>query len=147
MSYSGAESSMEDGDRRQNMVSAGGAGNRRRRTNNMDEFSGDGCGNPQAWNAFADSFSEVQTVLDRNRMLIQQANENHQSRIPDNMKKNVAIIQELNGNITKVASIYSDLSANFSGSVRQQPQGGGGKGSCKGGNGNNGRRNGGGDQR
>ncbi|XP_021732625.1 protein EARLY FLOWERING 4-like [Chenopodium quinoa] len=109
-------------------------GNRRRRTatHNMDEFSGDGCGGPQAWNAFAESFSEVQTVLDRNQKLIQQANENHQSRLPDNMKKNVAIIQELNGNITKVASIYSDLSANFSGSVRQQqPAGGGGKGSCK----------------
>lgn len=118
-------------------VSGGGAGNRRRRgngfhnNNNMEEFSGDGCGNnPQAWNAFAESFSEVQTVLDRNRMLIQQANENHQSRIPDNMKKNVAIIQELNGNITKVASIYSDLSMNFSGKVRQQQPG---KGSCKGG--------------
>lgn len=140
MSYSGAESSMEDGDRRQNMVSAGGAGNRRRRTNNMDEFSGDGCGNPQAWNAFADSFSEVQTVLDRNRMLIQQANENHQSRIPDNMVKNVAIIQELNGNITKVASIYSDLSTNFTGRVRQQRQGSGGKGVGNGGS-SGGRRN------
>lgn len=138
MSYSlsGAESIMEDGNRRHNTVaSAGGGGNRRRRSDHVDEFSGDGCGDPETWNAFADSFSRVQTVLDRNRMLIQQANENHQSRMPDNMEKNVAIIQELNGNISKVASIYSDLSTNFSGRVRQHRQGGVDKGS------GNGRRN------
>ncbi|XP_057523194.1 protein EARLY FLOWERING 4-like [Amaranthus tricolor] len=129
MSYSGAESSMEDVVHRQN-GSVGGAGNRRHR---MKEYGGDSCGDPEAWNDFADSFSRVQTVLDRNRELIQQANENHQSRIPDNMVKNVAIIQELNGNISKVASIYSDLSTNFTGRVRQQRQ--------KGGN-SNGRRNG-----
>ncbi|XP_021732463.1 protein EARLY FLOWERING 4-like [Chenopodium quinoa] len=126
MSYSRADSSLDDGDRQQNMGSVGGAGNRRRRTAN--EFSGDGCRDPETWNAFADSFSQVQSVLDRNRMLIQQANENHQSRMPDNMVKNVAIIQELNGNITKVASIYSELSGNFTGRVKQQRQGGGGKG-------------------
>ncbi|KMT18209.1 hypothetical protein BVRB_2g023800 [Beta vulgaris subsp. vulgaris] len=132
MSYSGAESRMEDGTRRQNIASAGGAGNRRRRTNDVEDFSGDGCGDHESWNAFADSFSQVQTVLDRNRLLIQQANENHQSRMPDNMVKNVAIIQELNGNITKVASIYADLSTNFSGKVKA-PGGGGGKGGSSGG--------------
>ncbi|KNA20764.1 hypothetical protein SOVF_049340 [Spinacia oleracea] len=144
MSYFGGGSSMEDGNREQNMASAGDAGNRRRRTsgyhNDTGEFSGDGCRDPEAWSNFADSYSQVQTVLDRNRMLIQQANENHQSRIPDNMVKNVAIIQELNGNITKVASIYSDLSTNFTGRVRQQRQGSGGKGVGNGGS-SGGRRN------
>ncbi|CAO2825671.1 unnamed protein product [Amaranthus hypochondriacus] len=129
MSYTGAESSMADGDRRPN-GSSGVAGNLHRR---VREYGGDVCGDDEAWNAFADSFSRVQNVLDRNRELIQQANENHQSRIPDNMVKNVAIIQELNGNISKVASIYSDLSTNYTGKVRQQRQ--------KGGN-SNGRRNG-----
>ncbi|XP_057523192.1 protein EARLY FLOWERING 4-like [Amaranthus tricolor] len=119
---------MEAKDCRQN-GSGGVADNRRHR---VREYSGDGCDDDEAWNAFADSFSRVQNVLDRNRELIQQANENHQSRIPDNMVKNVAIIQELNGNISKVASIYSDLSTNYTGKIRQQRQ--------KGGN-SNGRRN------
>ncbi|KAK8277700.1 hypothetical protein V6Z11_D10G292500 [Gossypium hirsutum] len=60
------------------------------------------------------NFKQVQSVLDRNRMLIQQVNDNHQSKNPDNMVKNVALIQELNGNISKVVSLYSDMSSNFS---------------------------------
>ena len=112
------------------------AGNRRRRSNcyhhHTAEDGGDSVGDPEAWSMFADSFNKVQTVLDRNRALIQQANENHQSRIPDNMVKNVAIIQELNGNISKVTSIYSDLSANFNGMARQhRQQGGGSKGGVR----------------
>ncbi|RVW42290.1 Protein early flowering 4 [Vitis vinifera] len=62
---------------------------------------------------------QVQSVLDRNRVLIQQVNENHQSKIPDNLVKNVALIQEINGNISKVVSLYSDLSTNFSGVFHQ----------------------------
>ncbi|CAA3014195.1 protein EARLY FLOWERING 4 [Olea europaea var. sylvestris] len=72
------------------------------------------------WAAFTENFQEVQSVLDRNRVLIQQVNENHQSKIHDNMVKNVALIQEINGNISKVVSLYSNLSANFS-NVFNQP--------------------------
>ncbi|GAB4827591.1 hypothetical protein Ancab_034474 [Ancistrocladus abbreviatus] len=72
------------------------------------------------WNEFAKSFSEVQSFLDRNRVLIQQVNENHQSKIPDNLVKNVSLIQEINGNISKVVSLYSDLSANFSSFFHQR---------------------------
>ncbi|KAL9230195.1 hypothetical protein vseg_005580 [Gypsophila vaccaria] len=105
---SAAESSMDDGGRRK---TAAGDGRRRKNT---------GDGDDAAWTAFSDSFSEVQAVIDRNKVLIQQANENHQSRMPDNMMKNVAIINELNGNISKVASIYSDMSNNFAGDVRHR---------------------------
>ncbi|XP_050386674.1 protein EARLY FLOWERING 4-like [Argentina anserina] len=63
---------------------------------------------------FNRSFRQVQAVLDRNRALIQQVNDNHQSRLPANMVKNVALIQEINGNISKVVSLYSDLSSDFS---------------------------------
>uniref|UniRef100_A0A7C8ZTK0 Protein EARLY FLOWERING 4 domain-containing protein n=1 Tax=Opuntia streptacantha TaxID=393608 RepID=A0A7C8ZTK0_OPUST len=62
----------------------------------------------------------VQSVLDQNRALIQQVNDNHQSKIPDNLVKNVALIREINGNINKVLSIYSDLSVNFTDLVRQR---------------------------
>ncbi|KAI9102155.1 hypothetical protein K1719_023665 [Acacia pycnantha] len=70
-------------------------------------------GDPEVWATFNNSFQQVQSVLDRNRLLIQQVNDNHQSRIPDNMAKNVSLIQELNGNISKVAHIYSGLNSEF----------------------------------
>lgn len=76
-------------------------------------------GDPQAWATLNKGFRQVQSVLDRNRLLIQQVNENQQSRMHDNMVKNVSLIQELNGNISKVVSLYSDLNTNFT-SVCQQ---------------------------
>lgn len=77
------------------------------------------AGDPKAWTAFNKSFRQVQSMLDRNRLLIQQVNDNHQSRIPDNMAKNVSLIQELNGNISKVVSLYSDLNSDFSSMCQQ----------------------------
>ncbi|KAI3939086.1 hypothetical protein MKX01_001954 [Papaver californicum] len=65
------------------------------------------------------SFQQVQTVLDQNRILIQQVNENHQSKIPHNLAKNVALIRDININISKVASFYTELSTNFSGFFHQ----------------------------
>ncbi|KAI4372930.1 hypothetical protein MLD38_011110 [Melastoma candidum] len=76
----------------------------------------------EVWEIFDSSFSQVQAVLDRNRVLIRQVNENHQSKIPDNMVKNVALIQELNANISKVVSLYSDLSTNFSSAFHLRPR-------------------------
>ncbi|KAF7830950.1 protein EARLY FLOWERING 4 [Senna tora] len=73
----------------------------------------------EAWATFNKSFQQVQSMLDRNRLLIQQVNENHQSRAPNNMAKNVSLIQELNGNISKVVSLYSDLNSNFSSMCQQ----------------------------
>ncbi|KAI5675000.1 hypothetical protein M9H77_05950 [Catharanthus roseus] len=74
----------------------------------------------EAWQTLSKSFKEVQSVLDQNRALIQQVNENHQSKIPDNMVKNVALIKEINGNISRVMGIYSDLSLNFTKIVQQR---------------------------
>jgi hypothetical protein len=77
-------------------------------------------GDPEAWATLNKSFRQVQSVLDRNRAIIQQVNENQQSRMPDNMVKNVSLIQELNGNISKVASLYSDLNSDFTNICHQQ---------------------------
>ncbi|KAL0382120.1 UNVERIFIED_CONTAM: protein EARLY FLOWERING 4 [Sesamum calycinum] len=86
-----------------------------------DEIDGDANdGDPAVWAAFTQNFRQVQSVLDRNRALIQQVNENHQSKVHDNLVKNVTLIQELNGNISKVVSLYSDLSSNFSNVVQQR---------------------------
>ncbi|XP_073306251.1 protein EARLY FLOWERING 4-like [Primulina huaijiensis] len=82
-----------------------------------DEFAD---GDPEVWAAFTANFSQVQSVLDRNRSLIQQVNENHRSKIQDNLVKNVELIQEINGNIAKVVSLYSNLSADFSSMFHQR---------------------------
>ncbi|KAI3695809.1 hypothetical protein L1987_78811 [Smallanthus sonchifolius] len=66
------------------------------------------------WSSFTDGFREVQSVLDRNRILIQQVNENHRSKNHENMVSNVALIQEINNNVSKIVAMYSDLSTNFS---------------------------------
>ncbi|KAF5954300.1 hypothetical protein HYC85_007156 [Camellia sinensis] len=84
-----------------------------------EEFRGEECDN-EAWDRLSKSFRQVQSVLDRNRALIQQVNENHQSKMPDNLVKNVALIREINGNISKVMSLYSDLSVDFSNIVQQR---------------------------
>ncbi|GMJ14467.1 EARLY FLOWERING 4 [Hibiscus trionum] len=89
----------------------------------QDSEGANGDGNPEIWATFDESFKQVQSVLDRNRALIQQVNDNHQSRIPDNMVKNVALIQELNGNISKVVSLYSDFSSSFSTAFNQPDNG------------------------
>ena len=74
----------------------------------------------EAWDTLSKSFKQVQSVLDHNRDLIRQVNANHQSKIPDNLVKNVSLIREINGNISKVISIYSDLSVNFSNIVQER---------------------------
>ncbi|XP_055830814.1 protein EARLY FLOWERING 4-like [Solanum dulcamara] len=77
-------------------------------------------GNSDMWNNFSNNFRQVQSMLDRNRSLIQQVNENHQSRTHDSMMQNVDLIQELNGNISKVASIYSDFNTDFTTMIHQR---------------------------
>ncbi|KAI3811533.1 hypothetical protein L1987_21257 [Smallanthus sonchifolius] len=74
----------------------------------------------EAWETLNNGFKEAQSVLGQNRLLIQQVNENHQSKIPDNLVKNVTLIQEINCNISKVSSVYSNLSVNFSKFVHQR---------------------------
>ncbi|KAF3433441.1 hypothetical protein FNV43_RR24543 [Rhamnella rubrinervis] len=97
-----------------------------KRTRIREEEEEDDVGD-EVWQSFNSNFHEVQSVLDRNRSLIQQVNENHQSRLPDNMVKNVALIHELNGNISKVVSLYSDLSSNFSSYVHEHQRSKNGK--------------------
>jgi hypothetical protein len=88
----------------------------KKRLNGEDE---DEC-DVEVWEILSKSFLQVQSVLDQNRALINQVNENHQSKIPDNLAKNVNLIREINSNISKVVSIYSDLSVDFSNIVHQR---------------------------
>ncbi|KAF4353401.1 hypothetical protein F8388_016344 [Cannabis sativa] len=113
-SFSAVESSMEDESNRRNRSRMRARSRSKPAPASIAVSDGEEeDGDPELWKNFDQNFGQVQTVLDRNRALIQQVNENHQSRIPDNMVKNVALIQEINGNISKVRSLYSDLGSNF----------------------------------
>ncbi|XP_028784733.1 uncharacterized protein LOC114740695 isoform X2 [Neltuma alba] len=60
-----------------------------------DSADGEQC-DAEVWDKLTRSFHQAQSVLDQNRALIQQVNENHRSKIPDNLVKNVALIGQLN---------------------------------------------------
>ncbi|KAK8331217.1 hypothetical protein V6Z12_A10G059400 [Gossypium hirsutum] len=53
---------------------------------------------------FQKSFVQVQDILDQNRLLINEINQNHESKIPNNLSRNVGLIKELNNNIRRVSS-------------------------------------------
>ncbi|KMZ73779.1 Protein ELF4-LIKE 4 [Zostera marina] len=72
---------------------------------------------------FQKSFVQVQTILDQNRLLINEINQNHESRIPDNLSRNVGLIRELNSNIRRVVDLYGDLSGSLSKSVDASSEG------------------------
>ncbi|KAK8959741.1 Protein ELF4-LIKE 4 [Platanthera guangdongensis] len=62
---------------------------------------------------FQKSFVLVQSILDQNRLLINEINQNHESKVPDNLSRNVGLIKELNNNIRRVVGLYADLSSSF----------------------------------
>lgn len=108
-------------------VIAAKSGNKRRLNGAEEAASDDGEGgeteeqcDEEAWETLGRGFRLAQSVLDQNRALIQQVNDNHRSRASENLAKNVGLIREINGNISKVLSIYSDLSVNFSSIVHQR---------------------------
>ncbi|KAL3829057.1 hypothetical protein ACJIZ3_017859 [Penstemon smallii] len=76
------------------------------------------CCDVEAWEILSKSFKEVQSLLDHNRRLIQQVNDNHQSMIPRNLAKNVELIREINANISTVIGLYANLSTDFSSIVQ-----------------------------
>ncbi|KAG6529278.1 protein ELF4-LIKE 3-like [Zingiber officinale] len=66
---------------------------------------------------FQKNFVQVQSILDHNRVLINEINQNHESKVPDNLSRNVGLIRELNDNIRRVVDLYADLSVSFSKSM------------------------------
>ncbi|KAH7301069.1 hypothetical protein KP509_23G011100 [Ceratopteris richardii] len=67
----------------------------------------------KVWDTFQKSFTQVQTILDQNRILIREINQNHESKIPENLTRNVTLIRELNKNIARVVEVYANLSSEF----------------------------------
>ncbi|KAJ0987518.1 hypothetical protein J5N97_005874 [Dioscorea zingiberensis] len=74
-----------------------------------DTFSGLGNGaqlDNKVLQAFQKNFGQVQSILDQNRLLINEINQNHESKVPDNLSRNVGLIRELNNNIRRVVDLY-----------------------------------------
>ncbi|KAJ8755914.1 hypothetical protein K2173_024459 [Erythroxylum novogranatense] len=91
-----------------------------------DLFPGIGHGSQadgRVLQTFEKSFVQVQDILDQNRLLINEINQNHESKIPDNLSRNVGLIRELNNNIRRVVDLYADLSNNFTRSVEASSEG------------------------
>lgn len=68
-------------------------------------------------------FGQVQNILDKNRLLINEINQNHESKVPDNLSRNVGLIKELNNNIRRVVDLYADLSTSFTKSMEVSSEG------------------------
>ncbi|GFY80479.1 ELF4-like 4 [Actinidia rufa] len=91
-----------------------------------DTFSGLGNGTQldgKVMQTFQKSFVQVQNILDQNRLLINEINQNHESKIPDNLNRNVGLIRELNNNIRRVVDLYADLSGSFTKSMDASSEG------------------------
>ncbi|CAL0310731.1 unnamed protein product [Lupinus luteus] len=56
---------------------------------------------------FHNSFVQVQNILDQNRVLINEINQNHESKVPYNLSRNVGLIRELNNTIRRVFDLVS----------------------------------------
>lgn len=67
----------------------------------------------QTVQTFQTGFNQVQDILDQNRVLIQEINLNHVSKVPECLTRNVLLIKALNNNITKVVDLYASLSCNL----------------------------------
>ncbi|KAG9156295.1 hypothetical protein Leryth_009159 [Lithospermum erythrorhizon] len=91
-----------------------------------DMFPGLGDGTQidnKVMQSFQKSFGQVQNILDQNRLLINEINQNHESKLPDNLSRNVGLIRELNNNIRRVVDLYAVLSSNFTKSVDASSEG------------------------
>lgn len=66
----------------------------------------------QIWPAVG-QFQEVQDVLDRNRLLIVEINQNHQQGTQVALERNVPMLRELNQNIAKVLELYQQAADSF----------------------------------
>ncbi|GKV09861.1 hypothetical protein SLEP1_g21300 [Rubroshorea leprosula] len=89
----------------------------------FSEFGNGSQADTKVLQTFQKSFVQVQDILDQNRLLINEINQNHESKMPNNLSRNVGLIRELNNNIRRVVNLYSDLSSSFTRSVETSSEG------------------------
>ncbi|KAI3931594.1 hypothetical protein MKW92_011196 [Papaver armeniacum] len=102
---------MEGGGRDSRLSGLGGGGGGEEENNNNKVIA-----------TFQKSFIQVQNILDQNRLLINEINANHESKLPHNLSRNVGLIRELNNNIRTVVHLYDQLSTSFAKSMEVSSQ-------------------------
>lgn len=85
--------------------------------------NGNGMAVSKVWGTFQRSFAQVQTILDQNRILIREITQNHETKVPENLTRNVSLIRELNSNIARVVQLYANLSTDFVQSMMENSSG------------------------
>ncbi|KAL4331780.1 hypothetical protein GQ457_07G039080 [Hibiscus cannabinus] len=71
---------------------------------------------------FQKSFVQVQNILDQNRLLINEINQNHESKIPDNLSRNVELYADLSSSFAK--SMDTSSEEDLSGAMRSDGKAG-----------------------
>lgn len=61
----------------------------------------------------SDKTNAVQDLLDTNKLLITEINNNHEERSAESLARNVLLIREFNSNIHKIIQLYKELSASI----------------------------------
>jgi hypothetical protein len=60
------------------------------------------------------ALQQVQRILERNRMIIQEISDNYEDREAGSLSRNIALIRELNSNTACIMQLNSGLSSSFS---------------------------------
>ena len=79
----------------------------------MEDYANSTQVGSRVLHALQKSLSEAQDILDQNSLLINEISQNHESRMPDNLTRNVGLIRDLNNNVKRVVDIYADLSSSL----------------------------------
>jgi hypothetical protein len=59
-------------------------------------------------------YGEVQELLERNRMIIQEIGEIHEAHETGGLNRDTTLLREFNSNTALIMEIYSDISSSFS---------------------------------
>jgi hypothetical protein len=73
-------------------------------------MSADGEKEQAKWPGFQ-KLSNAQELLDQNKLLIAEINQNHELKTPESLHRNTVLIKQLNNNVSRVVALYSELAA------------------------------------
>lgn len=72
------------------------------------DMKAQGPGGTGTWSGYS-TMEQVQTLLERNKVIIHQVQINHERRTPEALLKNQGLLEELNRNVATVVQLYETL--------------------------------------
>lgn len=70
------------------------------------------------WPGFQ-KLTSAQELLDQNKLLITEINQNHELKTPEALTRNAVLIKQLNNNVSRVVALYAELAAEVG--VQEEP--------------------------